>query len=136
MQPGRIEKATRVLAAPRDWNQERDGKCGGHGMTSAWLPTAEELRRLAAGAAVHLTIVSNGGHPPVVLAVGEAPDQVVVPRDGKHVEFSVTVWAADVVDAAAHAVMLQEQLMRKSALMRARILISPAAVNLGKGSGA
>lgn len=40
-----------------------------HQFTSAWQPTPEELKRLNAGASVHLSIW-GGGHPPVLLEVG------------------------------------------------------------------
>lgn len=85
MHPGRVAGATRHLGAPMGWDAERDGHCGVLSvrdgltgrlpdMTSAWFPTPEELKRLLAGAPVHLTIVGNV-HPPVALSVGQAPDE-------------------------------------------------------------
>ena len=79
MIPGRILNATRALGAPKDWDPA-DGKCVGlairdgvegglHTMTSAWLPNADELERLNAGAPVYLVVV-GAGHPPVRLEVG------------------------------------------------------------------
>jgi hypothetical protein len=85
MLPGRIPSATRVLGAPPDWNEERDGFCGGlaiqdqpdhkglNHMISAWEPTPEELERLAAGAPVLLWVVGHV-HPPVMVTVGRKPE--------------------------------------------------------------
>ena len=84
MQIGSIEGATTTLGAPRDWDEERDGKCmdlpirqeviNGSlpALTSAWLPTPEELAKLNAGAPVLLRIIAMS-HPPVMLDVGEVP---------------------------------------------------------------
>jgi hypothetical protein len=81
---GRIEGATHDLGAPKDWAKERDGVCatlpvrteiingGLPSMTSAWLPTPEEIERIAAGAPIFLRVVSIS-HPPVMLEVGKAP---------------------------------------------------------------
>jgi hypothetical protein len=41
-------------------------------METAWLPTPDELARLAAGAPVILRILGNV-HPPVMVDVGEVP---------------------------------------------------------------
>ena len=60
MHVGRIQNATRVLNAPRGWNRDENGPCGGlpirdeqttagEGMVSAWFPTPEEIERIAAG---------------------------------------------------------------------------------------
>lgn len=84
MEIGRISNATRKLGAPRDWNEKAHGPCGtlpirdeltaaGWGMTSAWLPTPEELEQLVAGAPIYLTVIGEV-HPPVAMAVGSAPD--------------------------------------------------------------
>lgn len=77
----RIDGCTRALGAPAGWNPERDGYCGTlpirdemNGgvpcMVSAWEPTPAELAALNAGAKVMLRVV-GGGHPPVMLWVGE-----------------------------------------------------------------
>jgi hypothetical protein len=42
-------------------------------MTSAWLPTPEEIERITAGAPILLRIISIN-HPPVMLEVGEPPE--------------------------------------------------------------
>lgn len=85
MIPGRIEGTTQVLGAPKDWNAERDGPCGGLPIrveridegrmmiSSAWFPTAEELLLLQAGAPVILRVRAHS-HPVVALGVGKAPE--------------------------------------------------------------
>ena len=85
MKPGTIAGATRVLGAPRGWNPEKDGPCGGlpiletltaHGqkcMVSAWIPTPEELERLNAGAAIELCVMGIV-HPPVGMSIGAVPN--------------------------------------------------------------
>ena len=84
MNIGNIEGATITLGAPKNWDEERDGKCLGlpirqevvngslPAMTSAWLPTPEELARLNAGAPVLLRVIAIA-HPPVMLDVGQIP---------------------------------------------------------------
>jgi hypothetical protein len=42
-------------------------------METAWLPTPDELARLAAGAPVVLRVLGTG-HPPVMVDVGEVPE--------------------------------------------------------------
>lgn len=86
MIPGRIGQATRYLGAPEGWEPPKDGACAhlairdvqtGPGdrwaMLSAWEPTPDELKRLMAGALVHL-LVSGKVHPPVAIGVGEPPE--------------------------------------------------------------
>ena len=41
-------------------------------MVSSWQPTPAEVARIAAGAAIYLTVLGNA-HPPVLLTVGAAP---------------------------------------------------------------
>ena len=41
-------------------------------MVSSWQPTPAEAARLASGAPIYLTVLGLA-HPPVILAVGEAP---------------------------------------------------------------
>lgn len=77
---GCVEGATRVLGKPRDWNEEKNGRCGSLPicdivtpdglpvMVSAWVPTAAELKRLVAGQPVYLWIYGHS-HPPVALTV-------------------------------------------------------------------
>ncbi|MCR4340138.1 MAG: hypothetical protein NUW01_09680 [Gemmatimonadaceae bacterium] len=84
MHTGRISGFTRFLGAPRDWDEAKDGHCGGLairdekttaglGMTSAWFPTPEEIERIKAGAPIYLTVLGQV-HPPVCMAVGSPPD--------------------------------------------------------------
>lgn len=72
-----------MLGAPDGWNPDAHGPCLGLPirdehlgdmpmMISAWEPTPDELAAIAAGAKVMLRIV-GGGHPPVMVYVGDAP---------------------------------------------------------------
>jgi hypothetical protein len=81
MMIGRIEHATRVLGQSQGYLglPVRDGviNCtvGGEGtpcMTTAWLPTPEELALLNAGASVHVRIIGTA-HPPIMVEVGPVP---------------------------------------------------------------
>jgi hypothetical protein len=77
MQPLRISNATRVLAETQDeylalaiLDEEINGTpC----MTSIWEPTPRELKHLADGGAVRLTIVGSS-HPPVLITTQPAPE--------------------------------------------------------------
>jgi hypothetical protein len=84
MHVGRISGFTNILGAPKDWDKQAHGPCGGLpvrvekttagiGMTSAWLPTPEEIGRIMAGAPIYLTIIGEV-HPPVSMSVGAPPD--------------------------------------------------------------
>jgi hypothetical protein len=85
MIPGRIAGATRVLGAPKDWNEERDGPCaglpildlpaalGGNFMFSAWLPTPDELAAIAAGASI-IVGIAGFSHPVISLGVSATPN--------------------------------------------------------------
>jgi hypothetical protein len=80
MKPLEIEGWTRCLGEPVGWDETRDGKCDalyvraeerkpGHPkLTSAWMPTPEELAALNAGKPVLLTVLGYA-HPPVLLRV-------------------------------------------------------------------
>lgn len=81
MQIGRIEGTTRVL-----------GKCQGYlglplrdvkvnctvggpstpAMETAWLPTPDEIARIASGAPIILRVLGEA-HPPVMVEVGQPP---------------------------------------------------------------
>ncbi len=73
-----IERRTRVLNAPKDWDGEKlpcdalpiaDVVCEGVPfMVSAWLPTAEELAALNRGERVRLWIQGTA-HPVVAVTV-------------------------------------------------------------------
>lgn len=80
----RIEGCTRVLGAPKGWNEGDHVPCAGLPildtldaagdpiMQSAWQPTPDELARLNAGHSVILSVWGIG-HPPVFVQVGGAP---------------------------------------------------------------
>jgi hypothetical protein len=81
---GRITNATNFLGAPKGWDKSTQGPCGGlavrvedttagRGMTSAWFPTPQEIERIAKGAPIYLTVISDI-HPPVSMSVGAPPD--------------------------------------------------------------
>lgn len=78
MRPGVIEGHTHCFGKPGDMSDEecfalhvRMGNFNGlDQLTSAWFPTPDELQRLNDGAPVLLSII-GGGHPPVMLEVGE-----------------------------------------------------------------
>lgn len=84
MKIGQVEGATTTLVAPKDWDAKRNGECmdlpirqevvNGSlpALTSAWLPTAEELAKLNAGAPILLRVIARE-HPPVMLDVGQVP---------------------------------------------------------------
>lgn len=81
MHIGRIEGATRVIGQRQgylglplrdDLIHERVNGPGTPCMTSAWLPTPEELALLNAGAAVHVRIIGEM-HPPLMVEVGPVP---------------------------------------------------------------
>ncbi|MEO0485284.1 MAG: hypothetical protein AAF092_05175 [Pseudomonadota bacterium] len=42
-------------------------------MTTAWRPSAEELKALANGAPIYVTLLGRA-HPPIMLGVGPEPD--------------------------------------------------------------
>lgn len=75
MRPINFEGMTTIFTKPQGWDTERDGVCfdlpvmrrADGECVSMWKPTAAELKQLAAGAAVRLSIV--GGQPPVMLSV-------------------------------------------------------------------
>lgn len=74
-----IAGRTRVFGAPKDWNADRDGPCGGlpirdEGslMISEWRPSEIELEHLKLGAPIQLGVVGTV-HPVVSLGVGAAP---------------------------------------------------------------
>jgi hypothetical protein len=43
-------------------------------MQTVWMPTPDELAALNAGAPIMLTVVGTG-HPPVMIGVGELPEE-------------------------------------------------------------
>lgn len=94
MNPIDISGRTRAIGAPLNWDQNLDGSCGvlcvrdgvdlqsgARTMTSAWKPTDEDMRLLAKGLPVLLTIFGVT-HPVVALAVGQ-PSDAPDPREGQ-----------------------------------------------------
>lgn len=74
MKKALIEGATHNPGAPKNWDPERDGHCGGlpiifdgSSCRSAWKPTPEELAILNDGGYVTLYVV--GWQVPVALGV-------------------------------------------------------------------
>lgn len=81
MQVGRIENATRVLGRSQGYLglPVRDERvdCAVSGgdtpvMVTAWLPTADEIAAIVAGAPIHVRILGTL-HPPIMVEVGRAP---------------------------------------------------------------
>ncbi len=83
MRPTAIKDQNADFAKPRNWDEERDGKCMSLPVRvepvglynyhySAWKPDAEELAELLAGGVVELCCV--GQQPPV--SVGVVPEYV------------------------------------------------------------
>lgn len=82
MEIGRIQGANHNLGAPSDWDEARDGLCGvlpvlvhrtdeGQiAMSSAWLPTPNELHALATGGAIILRVLGQT-HPVVSVGVSQ-----------------------------------------------------------------
>lgn len=73
MKPIKIDGADEELHAPvgmpscdKLWVRFEPYGNGNMYMTSAWQPSAGEIRRIVAGAPIRLTIISSG-HPPVKL---------------------------------------------------------------------
>lgn len=81
MQIGHIQGATRVIGKQQGYlglpvrDELINCKVNGEStpvMTTAWLPTPDEIERINAGAAIYLQILGTA-HPPVIMQVGEAP---------------------------------------------------------------
>lgn len=74
MIPRTIRGANVTFTAPREWDEERNGRCVplrarvvDGTISTAWEPTPEELKLLNEGGSVVLTIW--GGPPPVWIGV-------------------------------------------------------------------
>lgn len=80
---GRIPGATRVLGKSQGYfglpvrdeiiAERTNGKAPC--MTTAWIPDPAELERIAKDAAVHVRILGYD-HPPIMVEVGEVPDDL------------------------------------------------------------
>ncbi|MBP1850542.1 hypothetical protein [Rhizobium halophytocola] len=82
MQIGMVTGHTRILGESQGYlglpirDELITGTVGGEGtpaMVTAWIPTPDEIARIAADAPIHLRILGTG-HPPVMLDVGEVPE--------------------------------------------------------------
>ena len=83
MRIGMIEGVSRIIGKAQGYLglPLRDGtmNCPVNGpgtptMTTAWLPTPQELEALNRGAAVHVRIIGNR-HPPIMVEVGPEPKE-------------------------------------------------------------
>ncbi|WP_264045561.1 hypothetical protein [Methylobacterium flocculans] len=81
MQIGRIEGCTRVLGKSQGYlgvpirDEVITCSVGGPetpAMTTAWLPTPDELAALQAGAPIHVRILGTS-HPPIMVEVAAEP---------------------------------------------------------------
>lgn len=95
MIPGVIDRASKPIGAPENWDESK-GSCatlhvrveydqGLRFLTSAWQPTQAEIAAINAGAMIHLGI-SAAQHPVVRMGVGPIPheeDPPVMPTYAK-----------------------------------------------------
>lgn len=82
MQIGRISGTTRVLGKSQGYlglpvrdeliNEATNGP-GTPAMTTAWIPTPDEINRINQGASIHVRILGTS-HPPIMVEVGEVPE--------------------------------------------------------------
>ncbi len=81
MEIGRIEGATRVIGKSQGYLglplRDELIDCSVNGpntpaMTTAWIPSSEEVAAIVAGAAIHVQILGTS-HPPIIVGVGEPP---------------------------------------------------------------
>lgn len=84
MQIARIDGATRVLGKTQGYLglpvRDEVIECPTNGpgtpaMVTAWTPTPDEIARLAAGANVLVRILGTA-HPPIMLDVGDPPEDL------------------------------------------------------------
>lgn len=80
MMLGRIDGATRRLGRPTDMDESECGSLhirdvvldnGRNVMVSAWIPTPDEVKAIAAGGTIHLCVFGVS-HPPVAILVEPA----------------------------------------------------------------
>lgn len=83
MQIGRIRGATRVIGRSQGYlglplrDIVVEDRAVGHmapAMETAWIPNQEEIDAIAAGAPVILRVLGHA-HPPVMVYVGEPPEE-------------------------------------------------------------
>ncbi len=85
MQPIDFKARNRMLGAPRNWDESRDGPCGalhvhheepdGLAWTSCWRPTELELRILNDGGLVWLEVCSGSTPQPAVMIYANYEDR-------------------------------------------------------------
>lgn len=82
MQIGRPEGTTRVLGKSQGYlglpigDEVIHCTVGGPetpAMTTAWIPTPDEIAAIVAGAPIHVRLVGTA-HPPIMVMVGAAPE--------------------------------------------------------------
>lgn len=81
-----ISDFNNILKPPKDWPKDGNVECvdlhvratrsaeGIPMLSSVWLPSPEELDKLKKGAPVILTLLTQAGHPPVMVTVGTSAD--------------------------------------------------------------
>lgn len=83
MQPAAIEGTTRVLGQSQGYGTlpVRDGKTIDpvshyeiRSVSTAWVPSPEELAALNCGANIHVCLLSGGVQPPMQVSVGPVPE--------------------------------------------------------------
>jgi len=70
-----IEGTTRRLGKAQGYNglPVKDHVIDGlRAMTTSWQPTPAEIKAIADGAPIHVTLLGSS-HPPILLALGEVP---------------------------------------------------------------
>jgi len=79
MKPVRFEGHDVVLGAPKGWDVEKEGECGGlpimregGACISCWKLDDKERAAIAAGAHVYLAVISGETQPAVWLSVGRS----------------------------------------------------------------
>lgn len=93
----KISGWTNFLEAPKDWDHHKlpcdrlyvravISKERIPSLTSAWMPTPEELKKLNEGCPVLLSVISTGNLSPTVVSVGEKVDITDVITDQQEQE--------------------------------------------------
>lgn len=81
MQIGMVEGATRIIGKSQGYMglpiRDELITCSVNGegtpaMTTAWLPTPDEIASIVAGAPIHVRLLGTG-HPPIMVDVGNEP---------------------------------------------------------------
>jgi len=87
MKPVNFNGSNKTFTAPKDWDEEKYGKCGDlhvfqgqaddgrNVVVSCWQPSEEEAHRLRNGMPIFLEITSTV-QPPVALSVGDTEEKI------------------------------------------------------------